>query len=176
MNMPLSIKIVIGGAGGVGKTTYLHRFIHNRFIADTTLTIGISFLTKNIQRNGQSMVLTLWDLGGQERFRFLQHTYVRGAQAGIVFFDMSCLTSTYQIKEWVDLFRNNNSTDIPIILGGTKLDCVSSGELDSIKEIAMEYVANLGLTCFIPTSAATGTNIEDLMYPIIDRYLAAKGH
>ncbi len=170
--MGLSIKVVIGGAGGVGKTTYVHRLVHDSFLPYTTLTVGISFITKTVQRNGQSMVLTLWDLGGQERFRFLQPSYVRGARAGVVFFDMANLPSIFQVKEWVDLFRNNTTSSLPIVLGGAKLDCVPGDQLESIKKEAMETVKELDLMCFFPTSAKDGTNIEEIMHPIIDHFLA----
>ncbi len=174
--MGFSIKVVIGGAGGVGKSTYLHRFVHNNFLPNTALTVGISFITKTIQRDGQSVVLTLWDLGGQERFRFLQSSYVRGARAGIVFFDTSNPVSIYQIKEWVNLFRNNNTASIPIVLGGTKFDCVPSGEFEPVRKVAMESVAEHGLACFIPTSAKDGTNVEELMNPIVDNVLNQQVH
>ncbi len=117
------------------------------------------------------MVLTLWDLGGQERFRFLQPSYVRGARAGVVFFDMSNPTSIYQVREWVNLFRNNTTEQIPIVLGGSKLDCVPCDQLEAVKKEALDTVNEFGLVCFIPTSAKDGTNIEELMYPIIDHFL-----
>ena len=34
------LKILVGGAGGVGKTTILHRYLHDSFINDTSMTIG----------------------------------------------------------------------------------------------------------------------------------------
>ncbi len=166
-----SIKVVIGGAGGAGKTTYLHRFVHNSFLPYTALTVGISFITKTVQRNGQSMVLTLWDLGGQDRFRFLQPSYVRGARAGVVFFDMCNMLSIHQVKEWVDMFRSNATPSIPIVLGGTKLDCVPGDQLEAVKKEAMDTVREFGLACFFPTSAKDGTNIEELMCPIVDHFL-----
>jgi small GTP-binding protein len=169
--MELSVKVVIGGAGGVGKSTYLHRFIHNNFLPNTALTVGISFITKAVRRNGQSIILTLWDLGGQERFRFLQPSYVRGARAGVVFFDMSNPVTIFQVKEWVDLFRNNAMQTMPIVLGGAKLDCVASDQIESVQKMAADKVAELGLMCFIPTSAKDGTNIEELMFPIVDNFI-----
>jgi len=172
MNPDYIIKIVIGGAGGVGKTTLLHRYLHGEFLPDTSLTIGIQFHTKELMRNGQKIVLSLWDLGGQDRFRFLQPTYCKGAQAGIVFFDMSFPGTIRQVKEWVDLFRNNTIGNIPIVLGGTKLDCVDKDVIESIYLEARETVEDLGMLCFIPTSSKTGMNVQELISNIIDSVLA----
>ncbi len=129
-------------------------------------------IAKTGQRNSQSMVISLWDLGGQERFWFLQSSYIRGARAGDVFFDMCNILSIHQVKEWVDLFRNNATPSIPIVLGGAKLDCVPNDLLEAVKKEAMDTVWEFGLACFFPTSAKDGTNIEELMLPIVDQFLA----
>ncbi|MEX2681814.1 MAG: Rab family GTPase [Candidatus Sigynarchaeota archaeon] len=168
--MQSTVKIVIGGAGGVGKTTYLHRFIHGNFFPSTALTIGVAFVTKTIKLDGHAIVLQLWDLGGQDRFRTLQPAYVRGARAGIVFFDMSMPETIFQVADWVSMFRNNAATpSIPIVLGGTKLDCVPRDQIGTLFKTAADCVAELGLTCFVPTSSKDGTNVDALMDPIVKR-------
>ncbi len=170
--MTQSVKVVIGGAGGVGKTTYLHRFIHGNFFPSTALTIGVAFVTKTVHRDGHALALQMWDLGGQDRFRMLQPAYVRGAHAGIVFFDLSMPMTIFQAAEWVSMFkRNAAATSIPIILGGTKLDCVLPGEIEKVNKLAAETIAELGLAGFIPTSSKDGTNIDALIDPIMDRFL-----
>ncbi|NMC04785.1 MAG: GTP-binding protein [Candidatus Lokiarchaeota archaeon] len=167
--MSQALKIVIGGAGGVGKTTYLHRFVHGNFCADTALTVGVAFITKSIQRNGKSFSLTMWDLGGQDRFRFVQGSYVLGARAGIVFFDMSRPSTLLDVREWVSLFRKNAGATIPIMLGGTKMDCVRCTDIESTIKQASDIVSELGLAGFVPTSSKEGTNVDELMLPLIDR-------
>ncbi len=161
-------KVVLGGAGGVGKTTLLLRFIHNYFKADTQLTIGVSFLPKTLIYKGKNIVMSLWDLGGQERFRIVQPSYVHGAMAGIVFFDMSRPKTVDQVQEWVKMFRDYGNANIPIFLSGTKLDCVNQGDLEIIQKEADAVVNQFGLTRFFPTSSKTGTNVEELMHAIID--------
>jgi small GTP-binding protein len=161
-------KVVLGGAGGVGKTTLLLRFIYDVFNADTQLTIGVGFLPKKLEYKAKNIVLSLWDLGGQERFRIVQSSFIRGAIAGIVFFDMSRPKTIDQVQEWVEMFRNNANAKIPIFLSGTKLDCVNQGDLDIIQKEANTVVERFGLTGFFPTSSKTGTNVEEIMHAIID--------
>ena|SRR5271157_846057 len=161
-------KIVIGGAGRIGKTTLLYRYMHGSFKEDTRLTIDVEFHTEFLEYNGKKISLSLWDLGGQERFRFLQPQYVKGAKAGIVFFDMSNLSTISQINEWVDLFRNNASPSIPIVLGGTKLDCIDPSEEPVINDRAMEIVTELGLDCYVPTSSKSGTNVKEIITKTVD--------
>ncbi|HME53639.1 MAG TPA: Rab family GTPase [Candidatus Lokiarchaeia archaeon] len=169
-------KVVVGGAGGVGKTTLLHRYLHNEFLTDTSMTIGVNFLNKELIRDdGTKIVLTLWDLGGQERFRFFQPSCCMGSKAAIVFFDMTRLDTSIQVKEWVDMFRTNGSPTIPIILGGTKLDLATPDLIDGINEYANKLVDQFGLANYIPTSSKTGENIEETFNFIVDLLLQQVG-
>ncbi len=167
-NPDYAFKIVVGGAGGVGKTTLLHRYMHNVFKADTTLTVGVTFQTKDFIRNGKKITVALWDLGGQDRFRFLQPTFCLGARAGIVFFDMSRIGTIEQIKDWVTMFRKHAAPDIPIVLGGSKLDLVDPEMLNVANAYARETVEKLELTDYVPTSAKSGENVEAIITNLVD--------
>jgi small GTP-binding protein len=172
MNSEYTFKIVVGGAGGVGKTTLLHRYMHNVFKSDTTLTVGVTFKTKELTRAGQKITLALWDLGGQDRFRFLQPTFCLGARAGLIFFDMTRIGTIEQVKDWVTMFRKQASPGIPIILGGTKLDLVDPEMLDEATDYARETVEKLGLTSFVPTSSKSGENVEEIITNLVDMLVA----
>ncbi|HME55905.1 MAG TPA: Rab family GTPase [Candidatus Lokiarchaeia archaeon] len=161
-------KIVVGGAGGVGKTTLLHRYLHDVFKTDTAMTIGVEFHTRELVRKGQRVSLQIWDLGGQERFRFLQPMHCAGARGAIVFFDLSRISTLAQVKDWVDMIRQQTSPSIPIILGGTKLDLTQPEILESIEENVQQLCEEEGLLCHMFTSAKDGTNVEEIILYIVD--------
>lgn len=72
MAQSLEAKIVVLGAQGVGKTSLLLRYIKNQFSsANTTSTVGASFMTKRVVDDESDTVvrLQIWDTAGQERFR-----------------------------------------------------------------------------------------------------------
>ena len=65
-------KVIVAGAGGVGKTTLLHRIVHDKFLSDTKMTIGVEFFLLNMAVDNPSVEgenieinLQLWDFGGQ---------------------------------------------------------------------------------------------------------------
>jgi len=165
-------KIVIGGAGRVGKTTLLIRFLKNIFKADTAITIGVGFYNKDVVRPETLSKLAIWDLGGQDRFRVVQPQYVIGAKAGIVFFDMSNLETIQQIEEWINLFRSNAGDSIPIILCGTKEDLCTPDMLEAAENEAITAIEKHGLTQFFPTSSKTGANVTEVFDRIVDLLLA----
>lgn len=166
-------KIVVGGAGAVGKTTLLYRYLNGKFLQNSTMTIGVAFQSKEVHLEGlqKKVKLAIWDLGGQERFRFLQANYSAGAKAAIVFFDMTRPDTIGQVKEWVSMFRAHASPNIPIVLGGTKVDLVHPIHLEEVNRIARETALALDLACYLPTSSVTGENIDSIFQYIIDMLL-----
>lgn len=84
----LEAKIVVLGSQGVGKTSFVHRYVKNAFAPPSTQsTIGASFLTKRVIDVDTSTVvrLQIWDTAGQERFRSISKLYYRGTLAPIHF-------------------------------------------------------------------------------------------
>jgi small GTP-binding protein len=170
-NAKFMFKVVLGGAGGVGKTTLLHRFLHGTFLSDTSMTIGVSFQKKEVMHGNTGVVLSIWDLGGQDRFRFVQKQYCQGAKAGVVFFDLTRLDTIIQLKEWVDLYRSV-LPNMPILLAGTKMDLIDDADmLANANEMAQETMDQFGLTSYFKTSSKTGEGVTELFDLIIDTLL-----
>jgi small GTP-binding protein len=166
-----SYKFVIGGEGGAGKTTLLHRFMYNEFNPATPLTVGVAFNTCTVERQGRNVGLALWDLGGQDRFRFIQGMYMEKSNAAFVVFDMSNIGSLGQVPEWVNMLRQFNDPNIPIVLVGTKMDLVPNEELENVHSLANQYVQSLGMYCYGPTSSLLKINVDEILYYMIDLLL-----
>jgi len=95
-NFDFLFKVLLVGDSAVGKSSLVLRFVDDVFEDDMSATIGI-LLYRNLTslstgldfkvtfvRVGSTRVkLTIWDTGGQERFRTLTSSYYRGAQ-GVV--------------------------------------------------------------------------------------------
>ena len=62
------IKIVILGDSGVGKTSLLQSYVHQKSSGNTKPTIGADFSKKEIQIDGQVVSLQIWDTAGQEKY------------------------------------------------------------------------------------------------------------
>jgi small GTP-binding protein len=164
-------KVIVGGAGGVGKTTLLHKYLHNEFLADTSMTVGVGFQNKVVERDGDQVVLTLWDLGGQDRFKFLHTSYCDGSKAGLIFFDATRINTAFQVKEWAEMFRKFASPTIPLILASTKIDLATSEIMALANDQARSLVDEFGFTNYFTTSALTGENIEEMFNHVVDLLL-----
>nr|MDO8087053.1 Rab family GTPase [Candidatus Sigynarchaeum springense] len=169
-------KIIIGGNGGVGKSTLIHRYVYKEFKDNTAMTIGCSHHSQYIERYGKTINLILWDLGGQDRFQMLHPAYATGASAGYVCFDMAAIGTLTDIDKWVQLIRKFNKPSTPVLLVGTKYDLMETQEqLDSICALANEKVAALGIDAFMVTSSKMNVNVEETITYMIDYLLWKNG-
>lgn len=156
------LKIIVCGDGGVGKTSLLNRYVNDRFIADSEMTKGVNFFSKKIKKNGNALEcdLIMWDLGGQEQFRFMLSQCVDGAAGALFLFDMTRFNSLDRIDEWMEQLTEHGN--IPIMLVGTKCD-LKHMISDSLDDFAFQIVQNCA-NCigYIKTSAKTNHNIQDM--------------
>ncbi|MEX2682446.1 MAG: Rab family GTPase [Candidatus Sigynarchaeota archaeon] len=151
-------KVVVGGDGGVGKTTFLHRYCTNVFLADTRLTVGVDFLNKIIPFGDLVFNFAIWDLGGQEQFRFILKSYVRGAHAGLLFFALDRVQSFMNLGEWANLLRSEKP-DLPLVLIATKAD-LEDKEMRVPDEEIKAFIKSNGILAYFRTSSKTGENVS----------------
>jgi small GTP-binding protein len=161
-------KVLVGGMGGVGKTTLIMRYLTGQFITTTSLTIGVQFHNHIMEHAGKTINLVLWDLGGEERFRVMQDSFMKGARAGLVVFDMSRYATLSECRNWVDNFRSINAPDMPILLVGAKEDVVDDETLQTVTADAENLVQELGLLGYIATSSKWGKNVEEAVHELIN--------
>ena len=160
MSSSYKLKVLLCGPAGVGKTSLIHRFIKSRFQTDYKLTVGVDILTKDVElANSQIATLSIWDIGGQERFSFIRSTFYKGAAGVLLVFDLSRAATWDDIKNWraeVKQFAG----DIPFVLIGNKLDLLQDvGEVIDRDE-CREYSESQGST-YIETSAKNNIAVDE---------------
>lgn len=170
--MPYHFKIVNAGDGGVGKTTFLKRYTIGQFVEDSKETIGTGFFTKTLydetKNRKERIDLTIWDFGGQKRFRHIIKDFVMGAAGALLFFDLTRYESFEHLEDWIRILRANETgeKELPIILVGSKLDLT---DLIVVKddEIA-DFVEKHDLIGYISTSAKTGDNVANAVKILVE--------
>lgn len=132
------------------------------------MTIGTGFFTKSLQykpdKNSakERIDLTIFDLGGQERFRHIVRDFVFGAAGALLFFDITRYSTFEGLGEWLEILRSKEEKDstmtMPILLVGAKNDLDLLREVDK-KEIN-QFVKSHDLIGYIECSSKTGDNVE----------------
>lgn len=176
LNADATYKIAIFGEGGIGKTTLTHRYLTGIFKLDTQLTMGAEIFIKYLDIKGKSIVLQIWDFGGEERFRFLLPTYASGSFGGIFMFDTTRYSSFAKMEGWLEVFKEGleeSKKDIPILMVGSKTDLVA--ERHVTHEDAAKQAEEYKMFDYIECSAKSGENVDSIFEILVSEIMKKSG-
>lgn len=107
---------------GVGKSSIIKRFFKEEFITDYKLTVGIDIFTKLIEYEpGKIVLLSIWDIAGQSRFKDIKKTFYSGADGTVIVFNPFNMASYAKAKQLIDEIRDYIGDEIPFVLIGNKI-------------------------------------------------------
>ena len=168
------LKVLLTGAAAVGKTSLVQRFIKKRFQANYKLTVGVDILTKDVEfKPNEIATLSIWDIGGQQRFEFIRSTFYKGAAGALLVFDLTRAQTFAEIRKWLTEIRQFAGEGIPFILIGNKADLVEQvGEvIDRNEARALAEGEN---SIYIETSAKTGDNVDAAFTQLTRRIIESR--
>ena len=166
-----TLKTVIVGSASAGKTCLFNRFCFNSFNFDTSLTIGLNFHSIDLKirkiddtDNSREFlnVLSIFDFGGQERFKALLPKFLGGANGVLLVFDLTSKKSFEQLNFWYDqVLAHANGLNLPKILVGSKSDLISSTPIDNLvpEEEIRNFIHEKNIDMFFKTSALENQNV-----------------
>ncbi len=169
-----TFKILLLGDASVGKTSFTKRYCYNIFNPSERLTIGVDFHVKTIELNEKRIKLQLWDVGGEERFRFLLPTYCLGANAAFLLYDITRPSTLDNISEWITIVRQKGG-QIPIMLVGSKLDLEKS-QRQIQREYGIQIAEKNDMASFVEISAKDNVNVDDAFKVLTDITLEKTGN
>ena len=154
--MTESIKIVLLGESGTGKTSIIAQFTRGEFDPNVVTSISAQFISKltYIAEYDKTIKFDIWDTAGQEKFRSLAQIFYKDAKAIILVYDITNLKSFEELKNyWYPKIKENCQSDIILGLAGNK---------DDADEIGAIYQK---------TSALNNTNIQFIFECIGKKYI-----
>ncbi|MFX1566323.1 MAG: Rab family GTPase [Promethearchaeota archaeon] len=160
-------KVIVAGEGGVGKTSIIQRYIYE-YSTTPTMTVGSEFAYQELEVKNQKVGLSIWDFGGEERFRELMPVFCLGAHGAIVVFDLSRFSTFLQLEYWLEVIRGSTN-GIPVVLVGAKSDLDAGPSNEEIRR----FCENNDILAFIPVCARTGENINQLFEFLAEKMLIA---
>lgn len=150
------MKILLLGDAGVGKTSLINKYVHGKFKQEYKMTIGMEPYSRYLKIDGEKVTLSIWDIGGQDRFRKMRGMFYRGAVGSLLVFDLTRTASFENTKNWAKEAKDE-SPGQKLILVGNKND------LDDYREVTTEkgreLAEEIGAVDYFETSAKDGNNV-----------------
>ena len=140
----ISIKVVLVGNTGVGKTSIISRFINDSFTPNHLSTLTAAYYSKTLSFDNEKKTIkyNIWDTAGQEKYRSMNKINYRNALVAILVYDITDENSFEDIKNyWYSELKNNIDKDALIAIVANKNDLYLEEKV-SIKELS-EYAQSI---------------------------------
>jgi len=174
MSSFLTFKIVLLGDGAVGKTSLRSKYMGEGFAADYTLTIGVDFATKDVIRDDKTFKAQIWDLAGQERFKFLQEKFLKGTQGILFVYDVTRVESLESAIDWFYEVEKEIKKPVPLVILGNKIDTIPEDKRGHLPtELKLEAWGGKRTYQILNTSAKTGENVDQAFESLINEILGS---
>nr|AMZ00353.1 Ras superfamily small GTPase Rab23 [Nilaparvata lugens] len=171
-DLEIAIKVVIVGNGAVGKSSMIQRYCKGTFTKDYKKTIGVDFLERQIECEGEDVRLMLWDTAGQEEFDAITKAYYRGAQACVLAFSTTDRDSFDAIHSW-ELKVEDECGEIPTVLVQNKIDLMDQSVVDPEEADLLSRALGCRL---LRTSVKEDVNVNTVFRHLASRCLAELRH
>ena len=173
---PKRLKIFLLGAKGVGKSTIMNILLkdsENITIKKQQDKIGVDFCNVKVSDvDGEDIILQLWNIIDEERFKIIHQNYYVGADGAIIFYDITNKSSFENIDNYLSEFRKpKKNRKVPIVLVGNKFDLRENREVS--KTEASKVVVTRQMVGYLEFSALESENIVKI-FELICRIIIRK--
>ena len=157
-------RVVVFGAGGVGKSSLVLRFVRGTFRESYVPTIEDTY-RQVISCNKQVCTLQITDTTGSHQFPAMQRLAISKGHAFILVYSISSRQSLEELRPiFTEICEIKGDIEsIPIMLVGNKCD-------ETNREISTQLGSSLAKQwncAFIETSAKTNVNVKELFQELL---------
>lgn len=168
---PDTVKVVLIGESGVGKTSIISRFINDTFDHNVVTSLGASYISKTLSfpEQNKSIKFDIWDTAGQEKYRSLAKVFYKDAMIIIFVYDITSISSFNEIKNfWYKQIQENILCPPIYAVAANKSDLYESEKVEE-KE-ARNFADQIG-AIYKATSALSNNGIDTLFNYLGKKYL-----
>ena len=171
------IKIIIIGCSGVGKTSFVQRWIKGYFENAYKPTIVSDFQYKILEWRGKCYRILLWDIGGQDKTPSMAKIFTRDSHGCIVINDISKKDNLNETMKWKKVVYDESAfidgDKLPFILIQNKIDLLEGDKdyLNNAMNESQKLVDNGEFIGYFMTSVKENINIDEPIKFLIDNII-----
>ena len=171
MEEPESIKVVLVGESGVGKTSIISQFTSKQFDPHRETALSAQFISKTVifPDLNKQIKFDIWDTVGQEKYRSLAKIFYKDAIVIVFVYDITTEYSFNELKNyWYEETRANSDKNPILAVVGNKVDLYNDQKVSNNE--GKEFAEKIG-AIFQTTSAKSDSGITNLFDNIGKTYL-----
>jgi len=159
-----TLKIIVLGDYGVGKTALISRFVRPDAGSD-----GSNHFVKRTEIDGRQVTVQLWDSGGAG----LPADAYASADACVLVFDLNRQASLESLTSWYEeCSRRVSSRDFPYVVLGNMID--KCGITVEATKNAVAWCVDHGNLPYYETSATEGYNVDRAFQFVLEKAYSVK--
>ena len=133
-----ALKIIFLGEVAVGKTSLINIFIDPNFNKNISPTLSPSYLTKLVEYENKTFLLSIWDTAGQEQYRAMNKIFIKNSNIILFIYDITNKLSLKELSFWIKYVETCIGKDSAVYgVIGNKLDLFDKE--DEIKEKGQDF-------------------------------------
>jgi Ras-related protein Rab-2A len=102
-----SIKVILIGASGTGKTNIIKALVDKPFEDSSESTLTSTFVSKRINVNYKDYKLEIWDTARQEMYKSLTKIFLVNSKIVIFVYDITQKSSFEELDFWINTAKEN---------------------------------------------------------------------
>ncbi|SCV04133.1 LAMI_0H13674g1_1 [Lachancea mirantina] len=158
-------KLVVLGAGGVGKSCLTVQFVQGVYMDTYDPTIEDSY-RKTMEVDSKMFDLEILDTAGVAQFTAMRELYIK---SGMGFLLVYSVTDRQSLEELIELreqvLRIKDSSKVPMVLVGNKADLLEERVISVEEGISMS--SQWGKVPFYETSALLRSNVDEVFVDLV---------
>eukprot|EP01060_Flectonema_neradi_P040154 TRINITY_DN905_c0_g1_i1.p1 TRINITY_DN905_c0_g1~~TRINITY_DN905_c0_g1_i1.p1 ORF type:complete len:363 (+),score=69.30 TRINITY_DN905_c0_g1_i1:98-1186(+) len=168
--VPSEPKVLMIGAGGVGKSCLSVKYVQGRFNENYDPSI-LDTYRKEVAFNGEFTPVIVIDVAGQEEYTQLRDCYHKKSDGFIVVYSVDDRDSFQEVEKRRNevLLARGDDALVPMILVGNKCDLNEQRQVtkEEGERLAKTWYGNDVSIPFFETSAKDNNNIDEVFHQII---------
>jgi len=163
-----TIKIIVMGIGGVGKSAITNRFVIGRWVEKYDPTIEESY-SATVDVDGKALHVEILDTAGQDEYTPLRETFMHTGDGFLLVYATTDDQSLEELRSIRDqILRVHRDRKVPIVVVGNKTDMTKDRAVsyDEGHAIADEFGA-----AFIEVSAKNNVKVRDAFETLVRKIL-----
>ncbi|XP_022257047.1 ras-related protein Rap-2a-like [Limulus polyphemus] len=159
-------KLVVLGAGGVGKTSLVVQYLEGFFSSSYKPTVEDCYRHTIQMPDGIFHTVEILDTAGSHHFPAMRELSIRSGRGFVIVFSVDDKQSFHEVTELWNLITKLRGSQVPVILVGNKSDLNKERKVSEAEaqEIAKDVMNNCR---YIETSAKYNVNVSQLFVQLL---------